>query len=94
MSYLKTIVRFVVKNPPGSYHPFTPIRDERPLLSSFMRDAVGAQERPTRPGTFQSVFRPGVDMREISSSDFTALEGQGGASEYFLNNIDLDNYIR
>ena len=55
-----------------------------------MMDAVGAQERPTRPGTFQSVFRPGVDMREISSSDFTALEGQGGASEYFLNKSSVN----
>lgn len=55
-----------------------------------MRDTEGAQTRSSRPGTVQSEIRPGVDMRQISSSDFTALEGQGGASEYYLNNINLD----
>jgi hypothetical protein len=96
MSYLKTIVRFITKNPgaePGSRHEFSPVRDERPLERSFMTSTPGSEMSLGRPGTpsraFQSMFREGTDMSQVSSADYTYPEGQG-ASEYFLNNIDLD----
>lgn len=37
-----------------------------------------------------SEFKEGTDMGQVSSADFTYPQGYGGASEYFLNNIDLD----
>lgn len=46
MTYLKTIVRFITKNPgaaPGSRDEFSPLRDERPLGSSFMRANPGSE---------------------------------------------------
>ena len=36
------------------------------------------------------LFREGTDMSQVSRADYTYLEGQGGASEYYLNNVDLD----
>lgn len=96
MAYLKTIVRFMVRNPgaaPGSRYEFIPLRDERPL-PPMVRNA-GTETRPGVPmSAYHSVFRPLRGENEtypsFSSSDFTALDGQGGASEYYLNNIDLD----
>jgi len=84
MSYLKTIVRFVIRNPgaPGSSDTVSPLRDERPLGSSFMK--------PNSESGHLSEFREGTDPALISSADFTYPQGYGGASEYFLNNIDLD----
>lgn len=97
MSYLKTIVRFITKNPgaePRSRNVFSPVRDERPLERSFMTAAPGSEMSVDRPGipshAVQSMFREGTDISQVSSSDYTYLEGQGGASEYFLNNVDLD----
>ena len=94
MAYLKTIVRFVTKNPPGSRYEFSPVRDERRLERSFMTAAPGSEMSVGRPGipsrAVQSMFREGTDMSQVSSADYTYLEGQGGASEYFLNNINLD----
>ena len=97
MSYLKTIVRFITKNPgaePRSRHEFYPVRDERPLASSFMVPQQGSEMIPGRHGgpsrAVHSVFREGTDMSQVSSADYTYLEGQGGASEYYLNNVDLD----
>jgi hypothetical protein len=77
-----SIVRFMTRNPEvplGARNDFSPLRDERPLERSFMR---------RNPGSANHEFRPLTDVRQISSSDFTFLEGQGGASEYVLNNID------
>jgi hypothetical protein len=97
MSYLKTIVRFTTKNPgaaPGSRYAFIPLRDERQLARTFMTQTPGSEVTNARPGApsrpVQSMFREGTDMIRVSSADFTYFEGQGGASEYFLNNIDLD----
>ena len=97
MAYLKSVVRFITKNPgaaPGSRHEFLPVRDERRLGLSFMTAHPGSEMSVSRPGNpsraLHTVFREGTDMDRVSSSDYTALEGQGGASEYFLNNIDLD----
>ena len=87
MSYLKTIVRFVIRNPGavrGSRDEFSPLRDERPLGSSFMKPNSESGH------ALLSEFREGTDMGQVSSADFTYPQGYGGASEYFLNNIDLD----
>jgi len=98
MSYLKTIVRFTTKNPgaaPGSRNEFTPVRDPRRVGPEHMVPNPGSAMSVSRPGApsraLHYVFREGTDMTEVSSADFTYFEGQGGASEYFLNNIDLES---
>lgn len=97
MSYPKSFVRFITKNPgaePGSRHALLPLRDERPLASSVMVPQQGSEMIPGRHGgpsrSAHYVFRPDIVLDQISSSDFTYLDGHGGASEYFLNNINLD----
>jgi hypothetical protein len=97
MAYLKTNVRFIIRNPgvaPRSRNEFRPLRDERPLERSFMTARPGSEMSVSRPGApsraLHYEFREGTDMDSVSSADYTALEGQGGASEYFLNNINLD----
>ena len=96
-SMLKTIVRFMTKNPPGSRFEFSQVRDARPLERSFMTGKEGAEMRPINPSfplippaPVESVFREGTDMSQVSSADYTYLDGQSGASDYFLNNINLD----
>jgi hypothetical protein len=82
MSYLKTIVRFVIRNPgaeSGSRNEFSPLRDERQLGTAFMK--------PNSESGHLSEFREGTDMSQVSSADFTYPQGYGGASEYFLNYI-------
>jgi hypothetical protein len=98
MSYLKTIVRFTTKNPgaaPGSRHEFTPLRDPRRVGREHMVPNPGSAMSVGRPGApsraLHSVFREGTDMTQVSSADFTYPQGQGGASEYFLNNIELES---
>lgn len=97
MDYLKTVVRFIIRNPeaaPGSSDEFRPLRDERRLERFFMTAHPGSDMSVSRPGNpshaVHQVFREGTVMDSVSSADFTALDGQGGASEYFLNNINLD----
>jgi hypothetical protein len=93
MSYLKTIVRFTTKNLGAAPESLTPVRDERPMERTFMTANPGSEMSVGRPGApsraLHSVFREGTDMTRVSSADFTYPQGQGGASEYFLNNIDL-----
>lgn len=97
MSYLKTVVAFITKNPgaePGSRHEFFPVKDARPLASSFMVPKQGSEMSVGRYGgplrAVHSVFREGTEISQVSSADYTYPEGHGGASEYYLNNVDLD----